>query len=162
MSDVTEQVLKELSVERVIDAPTEVVWRVWTERTEEWFCPKPWRIELIAQELRPGGRSAMVMKGPNGEEMPQEGIFLEVVPGRKIVSTDAFHAGWVPAGPFMVGIWEFEPIEGGRTRYRASARHWTDEAHDQHQAMGFEAGWGAVAAQLAELAESEVREGIGP
>lgn len=150
----------ELAIERIIDAPPAVVWRVWTERTEEWFCPKPWRVEIIAQELRPGGRSAMVMKGPNGEEHPQEGIILEVVPERRIVSTDAFHAGWVPAGPFMVGIWDFEPIEGGRTRYRAAARHWSAEAREQHEAMGFEAGWGVVADQLAELAEAEARAGV--
>lgn len=150
----------ELAIERIIDAPPEVVWRVWTERMEEWFCPKPWRVEVIAQELRPGGRSAMVMKGPNGEEHPQEGVILEVVPGRRIVSTDAFHAGWVPAGPFMVGIWEFEPIEGGRTRYRAAARHWSEDARKSHEEMGFEAGWMTCADQLAELAEAEARAGV--
>lgn len=147
----------ELAIERIIDAPTDIVWQVWTERMEEWFCPKPWRVEVIAQELRAGGRSSMVMKGPNGEEHPQEGIILEVVPGRRIVSTDAFRGDWEPAGPFMVGVWEMEPIAGGKTRYRAAARHWTDAAREQHAAMGFEAGWNACTDQLAELAEAEAK-----
>ncbi|NNM78679.1 SRPBCC family protein [Sphingomonas sp. ID1715] len=150
--------MHELSITRLIDAPPETVWRVWTERTEEWFCPKPWRVEIQEQDLRPGGRSAMVMHGPAGEEMPMEGVFLEVVPGRRIVSTDAFKAGWQPQGPFMVAITEFEP-EGDKTRYRATARHWTEEARQQHEAMGFQGGWGKVAEQLAQLAETEAHAG---
>ena len=146
-----------MSVERVIDAPPETVWRVWTGRTEEWFCPKPWTIELIAQELRPGGRSALVIKGPNGERMPQEGVFLEVERPRRIVTTDAFAAGWVPRPAFMVAVTEFEDLGDGRTRYRATARHWTEEAMAQHREMGFEQGWSIVAEQLAALAEEEAR-----
>jgi uncharacterized protein YndB with AHSA1/START domain len=52
----------------------------------------------------------------------------------------------------MVGFFELSP-EGTGTRYRAGARHWTDEALEQHRAMGFEAGWLAVAGQLAALSE---------
>jgi len=147
----------DLSVERLIDAPPEVVWQVWTERTEEWFCPKPWRVAIHAQELRPGGKSIMIMHGPGGEEMPMEGVFLEVMPGKRIVSTDAFKAGWQPQGPFMVAITEFIE-EGGKTRYRATARHWTAEAKQQHETMGFTEGWGQVAEQLAELAEAAHKE----
>jgi uncharacterized protein YndB with AHSA1/START domain len=144
--------LHELSITRLIDAPGDVVWRAWTEHGNEWFCPRPWRAEVEVQELRAGGRSKLTMYGPDGEVMPHEGVFLEVVPGRRIVSTDAFTAGWVPAGPFMLRIDEFAD-EGGKTRYTATARHWTAEAAEQHAAMGFEAGWGAAADQLAEVAE---------
>lgn len=142
-----------LSVTRLIDAPVETVWKVATERLEEWFCPKPWRAEIIEQDWRGGGRSALVMHGPNGESMPNEGIFLEVTPPHRFVFTDAFEAGWKPQGPFMVGTMEFTP-EGGKTRFTGSARHWTRDAYDQHAAMGFIEGWGKVAEQLAELAES--------
>lgn len=142
----------ELKIERLIDAPPETVWRAWTEHMEDWFCPRPWRVEIIEQVLEAGGRSAMVMRGPEGEEHPHEGVFLEVVPNRRIVSTDAFLPGWVPSGPFMVRIDLFEP-EGNGTRYTAIARHWTTEARDQHAAMGFEAGWGAATGQLVEVVE---------
>lgn len=141
----------ELSVTRLIDAPPALVWRAWTEHTAEWFCPRPWTTEIRAMDLRTGGRSAMVLRGPDGEENPLEGVYLEVVPERLIVSTDAFAAGWAPQQPFMVRLDTFEE-EGTGTRYTASARHWTAEARDSHQAMGFEAGWGAVADQLAAVA----------
>lgn len=143
-----------LGIDLFIEAPTDLVWTIMTQRQPEWFCPKPWAVEIIEQDWRPGGRSASIFRGPNGEAMPNEGIFLEVVPGRRFVETDAFTAGWKPAGPFMVGTWEIEP-EGSGTRYRAFARHWTKEAYEQHRAMGFEAGWMAAAEQLKAICERE-------
>ncbi|SDA31027.1 SRPBCC family protein [Sphingomonas sp. NFR15] len=141
-----------LSVTRLIDAPVARVWSIATERLAEWWCPRPWTTEIVELDWRAGGRSAMVMHGPNGERHAQEGVFLEVVPGERFVFTDAYAAGWVPQAPFMTGIFEFAD-EGGKTRYTATARHWTAEAKARHEAMGFEQGWGAVADQLAALAE---------
>lgn len=142
----------ELSITRYIDAPPAKVWDVMTRRQEEWWCPKPWRAEIIEQETRPGGRTSMIFRGPDGEEAPQEGIFLAWDEGRRFVSTDAVTADFQPAGPFMVGVWEIAP-EGNGTRYTASARHWTEEACRQHEEMGFTEGWGACADQLKELCE---------
>jgi uncharacterized protein YndB with AHSA1/START domain len=144
---------KLLSVEIHIEASPALVWQVLTERQPDWWCPKPWTVEIIEQDWRAGGRAAMIMRGPNGEEHPQEGIFLEVTPGVRFVSTDAFTVGWKPAGPFMVGTWEIQP-DGTGTLYRGSARHWSQEAYEQHKTMGFEAGWMAVAEQLKALCES--------
>ena len=146
----------ELAISRYIDAPRAVVWRVWTERTEEWFAPKPWTTRILEYDLRAGGRSALVMRGPDGETPPMEGVFLEVIPQVRIVTTDAYRAGWIPQTPFMTGFWEFAD-EGQGTRYTARARHWSAEAMQQHEAMGFSQGWGVCADQLAELAEAEAR-----
>ena len=147
----------ELSTTRIIDAPREIVWRAWTERLEEWFAPRPWKTRVVEQEFRPGGRSAVVMTGRNGETSEGDGVFLEVTPNERIVFTDAFKAGWRPNGPFMVGICTFEDEGEGKTRYTVAARHWTQEAMEQHQEMGFEQGWKQVADQLAEIAEEMAR-----
>ncbi len=148
----------ELAVERHVAASPAVLWRAWTERTEEWWCPKPWRVRVIEQDLRVGGRSAMLMLGPDGEESPSEGVFLEVVPKQRIVFTDAFRAGWIPQESFMLGHWEFTP-EGAGTRVRACARHWTHSAMQQHEAMGFAQGWGTMLDQCAAVAEAMAAEG---
>lgn len=143
----------ELSVTRLIDAPLDTVWQIATGRMAEWWCPRPWTTEIIEQDWRPGGRSAMVMHGPDGERHELEGVFLDVVPGKHFITTDAFAVGWIPRTPFMTGVWEFADEEG-QTRYTARARHWTPEARDQHEAMGFTEGWAKCAEQLAELAEA--------
>lgn len=144
--------MHELSVSRHIAAPPEKVWDIMANRQEQWWCPLPWKVEIVEQDRRPGGRSAMIMRGPDGEELPQEGIFLAWDEGRRFVTTDVLTAGFEPAEPFMVGIWEIEP-DGEGTRYTASARHWSAEAMIRHREMGFEDGWRACADQLAVLCE---------
>lgn len=145
--------MNELSVTRLIKAPPAVVWDVMVNRTGEWWCPTPWRAEVIHWDRRPGGRCAMVMYGPDGEEMPQEGIFLDWQEGRRFASTDAVQGDLEPAGPFMIGIWEIAPEADG-TRYTARARHWSEETMKRHEQMGFTQGWGAVTDQLAALCEA--------
>lgn len=148
--------MHELSVTRFVNAAPETCWDVLANRQEEWWCPVPWRIEMLAQERRAGGASAMIMLGPDGEKMPQEGVFLAWNEGRGFVVTDAVRltdGGYEPLDPFMIGSWQIEP-EGDGTRYTASARHWTAEAMQQHAEMGFEQGWGAVADQFAALCEN--------
>lgn len=148
---------RELSVSTYIDASPDRVWQVMTERMAEWWCPKPWTVMLDEIDLRTGGRCAMTMHGPDGETMPNDGIFLEVVPGKRFVTTDAVirdQSGRLAAsGPFMIGGWEIGPEDGG-TRFTGWARHWTDEARKQHEEMGFIPGWGAVAEQLKVLCEA--------
>lgn len=142
----------ELVVERLMDAPVAALWTAYTDHLNEWFCPPPWRAEVQEMDLRAGGRSAIAMYGPDGEVMPNEGVYLEVIPERLIVFTDAFTHGWNPAGPFMVGSFEFEP-RGDQTLYRGRARHWSAEAKAQHEAMGFAEGWGKVAEQWEAVAQ---------
>jgi uncharacterized protein YndB with AHSA1/START domain len=147
----------DLSVERHIDAAPSEVWRVITDSITEWWCPKPWTTTIEKLEWRDGGTFHLIMRGPNGEadcqgEESVGGVLLEVVPGKRFAFTDALSPDWHPQTPFMVGVFEIEP-EGDGTRYRATARHWTAEAMEKHREMGFEDGWGAVADQLAALAE---------
>jgi uncharacterized protein YndB with AHSA1/START domain len=148
--------LHELSVSQVIDASPADVYRVWTERLAEWWCPRPWTTEVVALDLRCGGAFHTIMRGPGGESNDVAGVFLEVTPGKRIVTTDAFAQGWVPQDPFMTGVWTFEDVDG-RTRYTAAARHWNADTLKQHDAMGFRDGWSRVADQLKALVEQGAR-----
>jgi uncharacterized protein YndB with AHSA1/START domain len=148
---------RELVLERTLDAPRAAVWRCWTEPAlmERWFCPAPWKATDIAVDLRAGGRMAMTMRGPEGEAFPNEGVYLEVEPGRRLVFTDAYRPGWEPVEePFFTGIVTLEDAPGGGTRYTARARHWTEAARQRHEEMGFHDGWGKAADQLEALARS--------
>ena len=106
--------------------------------------------------LNPGGASNNTMYGPEGEVFENKGVYLEIVPNEKLVFTDAFTEGWVPAedGGMMTATLTFEAIEGGKTRYIARAAHPTVEKLKQHEQMGFHDGWGAVADQMEAVAKT--------
>lgn len=143
----------ELSVTRLIDAAPDKVWKVMTERTNEWWCPKPWRAEMDFGTRQPGGTSKAVMFGPDGEVNEHPGMILAWDEGRRFAFTDAIVGDLQPSGPFMIGIFEIAP-EGNGTRYTGRARHWTPEAMAHHKEMGFEQGWGVVADQFKALCEA--------
>lgn len=139
-----------LTLDRLMDAPRDKLFRCWTdpELMKPWFCPKPWYVSHAEVDLRPGGSSLIVMNGPNGEQMPNRGVYLEVVKNEKLVFTDAYTSAWVPSEkPFFTCVLTFAD-EGGKTRYIAKALHWTEADMKTHEQMGFHEGWGIVADQL--------------
>ncbi|MCJ2181253.1 SRPBCC domain-containing protein [Novosphingobium sp. 1949] len=146
----------ELRVTRFIAAPPETVWQAMAYRQEEWWCPAPWSVRIDEQDARAGGITRMTMLGPQGEEVPQDGLFLAWDEGRRFATTDAVTGDLRPSGPFMIGIWEIAP-EGEGTRYTATARHWREEDCRAHADMGFEQGWMLAADQLAALCEPPAR-----
>jgi len=145
--------LHELTLVRIFDAPPEKVYRAWTEPDllKQWFTPRPWTVASVEMDLRPGGSSLVVMRDPDGNEYPNRGVYLDVVPNERIVFTDAFTEAWVPSEKaFMTAIITFEN-EGGKTKYTARALHWNEADRKAHEEMGFHEGWGKAADQLAEL-----------
>jgi uncharacterized protein YndB with AHSA1/START domain len=145
---------RELVLTRLIDAPREKLFRAWTDPAllKQWFAPLPYTTPVAELDVRPGGSNLIVMRGPDGKDMPNRGVYLEVVPNERLVFTDAFSTAWEPsAKPFMTVILTFED-EGGKTRYTARVRHWTVADREAHEKMGFHQGWGICADQLAALA----------
>jgi uncharacterized protein YndB with AHSA1/START domain len=144
---------RELVLTRLIDAPRETLYRAWTEPDllKQWFAPLPWTTPAAELDVRPGGANLVVMRGPDGQEFPNRGVYLEVVRNERLVFTDAYIHAWEPSQrPFMTVILTFEN-EGGKTRYTARVRHWTVAAREEHEKMGFHGGWGRCADQLAAL-----------
>lgn len=149
-----EAIRHELSLTRVISASPDKLFQAWTqpELLKQWFAPLPFTTTTAELDVRPGGASLIVMRGPEGQEFPNRGVYLDVVENRKIVFTDAFTSAWVPSEkPFMTGIVTFEDIGGGQTRYTARALHWSAEDRDMHEKIGFHEGWGKCTDQLAAL-----------
>lgn len=150
----SESHINDLFIERVIAAPAHKIYSAWTnpELLKQWFCPKPWAVSSAYLEPVVGGAKEITMKGPEGEVVENNGIYLELVPNRLIVVTDAYTKGWVPAEkPFMTGIVELQEMDAEQTHYKAIARHWCTQDKETHEAMGFYDGWGAATDQLEEL-----------
>lgn len=148
---------RELVLDRLIDAPRHNVFRCWTEADllKQWFAPSPYSVAGATIEPRAGGANDITMRSPEGQDMLNRGVFLEVIPDERLVFTDAFASGFEPkdGAPFMVTTVELSD-EAGKTRYVARARHWSTAAKEQHESMGFHTGWNTCADQLEALAKT--------
>jgi uncharacterized protein YndB with AHSA1/START domain len=78
---------RELRLSRVLDAPVELVWEVFTdpEHIAQWWGPNGFRNTITRMEVKPGGKWDLVMHGPDGTDYKNESVFLEVVTCRRIV-----------------------------------------------------------------------------
>ncbi len=115
----------DLTFTRTIKAPRALLWECWTtpEHIKHFFVPKPYGIDACEIDLRVGGRFNTTMN-VEGNLMENEGVYLEVVEGERLVFTDTYREGWKPAAdPFMTAIIEFADDENGGTTYTATARH---------------------------------------
>jgi uncharacterized protein YndB with AHSA1/START domain len=146
----------DLVLEREIDVPPALVWKVWTEPEHimKWFTPAPWTTVDCEIDLRPGGIFRTIMRSPEGEQFPNVGCFLEVVPQERLVFTDALGPGYRPSeNPFFTAVVTLEP-HGKGTRYTAMAIHRDEEGRKRHEEMGFHQGWGKALDQLVALART--------
>jgi uncharacterized protein YndB with AHSA1/START domain len=146
----------DLVFRRFIDAPAEKVYQGWTdpEMIVKWFTPPPYKTIAAELDVRPGGISFIMMQAPDGTEMPNPGVYLEIVPNQRLVITDAYTEAWKPsAKPFCTIDLHFEDL-GGKTKYTAIVRHWTLTDKEAHEEMGFRTGWGIATDQLEALIKS--------
>ncbi len=143
---------RELVLTRIIAAPRARVFHAWTTQLAEWWGPHGMTTPVVEMDLRPGGIFRTVMRAPDGTEYPTKGVFLEVAAPERIVFTDAFEPGWVPAADaFFTAVITFDALAEERTRCTARALHWTVARREAHEKMGFHQGWGESYDRLAAL-----------
>jgi uncharacterized protein YndB with AHSA1/START domain len=144
----------DLSFTRVLKAARQLVWECWTtpRHIRAFFVPRPHEVTDCEIDLRVGGRFNTTFR-VDGYEMRNDGVFLEVVDGEKLVFTDTYTEGWKPApDPFMTAILLLSDAADGGTTYTAVARHRSPESRKVHEDMGFYSGWGTVVDQLEDYA----------
>jgi uncharacterized protein YndB with AHSA1/START domain len=150
-------------LERIFDAPRELVWRTWTEPAllARWYGPN---VETIVHRLdvTPGGLWLGEMKW-DGKSSYQRAEYLEVDPPERLVWLHASSdADWTIIPSPMMPDWPrvllttvtFEDLDG-RTRMRLT---WVPHEASAAEIAGFAAaldgldkGWGAGMDLLAEL-----------
>ncbi len=88
-----------------MDAPREKVFRAWAEPAlvKQWFAALPWTTPVVEVDVRVGGSSLIVMRGPDGSEFPNLGVYLEVVKKRTPRVHGRFYEG-VTCYRFVGGI----------------------------------------------------------
>ena len=114
-SDVTtEPATHALVIERVFDAPRELVWKAWSEpeRFALWWGPKDYSCPTCKIDFRVGGTFLGCMRSPDGNDIWSTGVYREIVPLERIVCTDSFadaDGNVVPASHY--GLPEDFPLE---------------------------------------------------
>jgi uncharacterized protein YndB with AHSA1/START domain len=78
---------RELIFTRLLDAPVELVWKVWTspEHIKNWWGPDGFTNTIEEMELKPGGPWNLIMHGPDGTDYKIRCIFKEIVKYKRIV-----------------------------------------------------------------------------
>ncbi len=168
----TDQESKQIVIERVFNAPRDMVWKAWTtpEMAKKWWGPKDFTAPSIKIDFRVGGKYVYCMHGPAGSEWDKDlysaGVYKEIVPNEKLVVSDYFSdENGDKVDPTTVGMKSDMPDEmnvmvtfedmdpptgGGKTKLSII---YTPESQEQYDAMiksGMQEGWGTSLDKLAE------------
>ena len=132
-------------IERFIDAPARLVWEALTkpEHLKEWYMPKAWgRVSRAELDLRPGGVISIDIAGPDGQDFPNLGCILEVVPMERLVWTSMLFPGYRPAVFDDIPITAIMTMEsvGAGTRYVFTALHRDEADFENNRTSGWKQG----------------------
>lgn len=135
----------DFAIERFIDAPPRIVWEALTkpEHVKEWYMPKAWgRVARAEMDVRPAGVFSIDIAVGEGQEVPNLGCFLEVVPLQRLVWTSMLFPGYRPAVFDDIPITAVVTMEasGTGTRYVFTALHRNEADLDANKSSGFYQG----------------------
>ena len=139
---------RELVITRTLDAPRNHVWRLFTdpEHASQWWGPKNFTLSALQMDQRVGGRWRAVIRSPEGQELPQSGVYREIVPPERL----AFTFTWESEGPESEMLCTFTFHERG-TKTEMTFRKGpfaTAESHDSERD-----GWNECFDRLVEYLE---------
>ena len=154
-----------LKIERIFDAPRELVWKAWSdpELYKKWWGPKIFTAPVIKIDFRVGGKFLGCMRGIagdfSGKDFWSTGTYKEIVPMEKIVVTDSFsdekgnivsseHYGMKGMPLEMLVTVTFEEMPDGKTKMTLKHEGIKD-IPDEHR-KGMDQGWKESFDKLAE------------
>src|SRR5688572_6017851 len=96
-----------VEVTRVFRAPVERVWQAWSkpDQVKQWWGPEHYSCPEAKIDFHVGGRSLLAMKGPDEKVIWSGGTYKEIIPNKKIVTSDEFtdKEGY-PVSPKVYGM----------------------------------------------------------
>ncbi|HTE85553.1 MAG TPA: SRPBCC family protein [Dehalococcoidia bacterium] len=140
---------REIAMERMFDAPRELVWKVSNDPTliSQWWGPRRYTTTVDKMDVTPGGLWRLVHRDSGGNEFAFNGVYREVVPPERVVRTFEFEG--MP-GHVVVETATLEDL-GGRTRLTVTSLFETTEDRDGMLQSGMESGATESMDRLAEL-----------
>jgi uncharacterized protein YndB with AHSA1/START domain len=129
---------REISATRVFDAPRRLVFEAHTnpEHIRHWMLgPEGWTMPVCEVDLRPGGAWHFVWRRADGTEMAMRGVYKEIVPPEKVVTTESWGANW-PETINTVSLTE----KDGKTTLTMTILYPSKEARDAATKTGMRDG----------------------
>lgn len=139
---------REVAITRVFDAPGRLVFEAWTspEHLPHWMLgPEGWTMPVCEIDLRPGGSWHFVWRRSDGTEMGMHGVYREIKPPERLVSTESWGGNWPETLNTLV-LTE----EAGKTTATLTILYPSKEARDAALQTGMKDG---VAVSFDRLAE---------
>jgi uncharacterized protein YndB with AHSA1/START domain len=145
---------REIAMERTFEAPRVLVFQALSkpEFVRRWLLgPDGWEMTVCNIDLRVGGSYRYEWRHADGSEMAMGGIYREVLPPERLVTTEKFDESWYPGE--AVGTMVLVENEG-RTRLTLTVMYDNKEARDfvlkTPMEEGVAAGYDRLAKLLAE------------
>ncbi len=141
-----------IDISRVFDAPRALVWKAWTDpkMMAQWFGPRGFTSSVPELDVQVGGALRIVMHGPDGNDYPMRGEFLEVTPPARLVFTNIAIDGdgnHLLEGETTVTLTE----QNGKTTLRVVSHAVGKVPMAPQMLAGMEAGWTQSIDKLGEL-----------
>jgi uncharacterized protein YndB with AHSA1/START domain len=139
---------REVVMTRVFDAPRRLVFDALTkpELLRRWFGPRGWSLVVCEADLKVGGTWRWVLRGPDGRDMGMRGVYQEITPPERLVSTESFDD--YPGESLNTLILS---EEGGKTTFTITVRYASQEIRDAVIKSGMEHGAAECYDKLAEM-----------
>jgi uncharacterized protein YndB with AHSA1/START domain len=150
-AEVRKQGDREIVVERIFEAPRDLVFRAFTdpELIPQWWGPRDTETIVDRMDVRTGGDWRFIHRSADGSETAFRGTFREVTPPERIAWT--FEWSGMP-GYVSVDITEFDDL-GDRTRVRTRSLFHLPEERDGMLEAGMESGLQESYERLDEVVE---------
>ncbi len=129
---------EQILITREFDAPKHLVYEAWTtpDLVKRWWHANRGEMTICEIDLRVGGRWRYVMVADGGFEVAFHGVYREIVPNERIVSTEVYEGMPDAEALDTLTLTEVD----GRTTLTILVRHASKEHRDAHIESGMEAG----------------------
>ena len=138
-----------LTIERLFDAPIDLVYAAWTQKKHlaQWSCPRDMTlaaVEFTGESVTAGTPYRLCMRAADGEDFWLSGTYRDVVPLQRLSYTAAWEDADGKRGHETLITLTFEQL-GSRTKLvMHQARFTTASARDSHHE-----GWASTLESLA-------------
>src|SRR5437764_7829929 len=141
MSIAVEQTDTNLTFTQVLDAPRELIFKVFSEseHVKQWCGAEGWTMPVCTIDFRPGGTWHYCIRNAEGEEHWAKAEYHEIVPPERIVYTDNMvdaQGNPIEGLPSKRVTVTFDDVDG-KTRLRVHVQLESAADHKKLVDMGF-------------------------